>query len=163
MLPRIADNLDIDLAEALVRIGLPDSKSRCRSCPGPRGWIRTPPPASARSWPSKPCRRCAWRCAERRSKWVLVDVVGRDHVDRNAFVFGHRAHVVGRHHAGVVRAVGEHDHHLAARHFGGVAQRQQQGVVERGIVAATDLRRPKMASPRSRVRLAARERLRLKV
>ena len=66
---------------------------------------------------------------------VLVHFAGRDHVDRNAFVLGHGAHVVGRHHAGVVGTVGEHDHHFAARHLGGVAQRQQQRVVERRIVA----------------------------
>ena len=66
---------------------------------------------------------------------ILVHLAGGDHVDRNALVLGHGAHVVRRHHAGVVGTVGEDDHHLAARHLGGVAQGQQQRVVERRIVA----------------------------
>ena len=70
---------------------------------------------------------------------ILIDLVGRDHIDRNAFVFGHGAHIVGSHHAGVVGTVRENDHHLAARHFGGIAQREQQAVVERRIVAGDGL------------------------
>ena len=54
---------------------------------------------------------------------------------RNPLVLGHGAHVVRRHHAGVVGTVGEDDDHLASRHLGGIAQRQQQRVVERRIVA----------------------------
>ena len=66
---------------------------------------------------------------------VLVDLVGRDHVDRDAFVFGDGADVVRRHHAGVVGSVGKDDHHFASGHFRRVAQRQQQAVIERRIVA----------------------------
>ena len=78
-------------------------------------------------------------CARHR---ILVHFVGRDDVDRNAFVFGHGAHVVGRHHAGVVGTVGEHDDHFAAGNFRGIAQGQQQAVVERGIVAGHGLAKP---------------------
>src|ERR1035437_9368650 len=73
---------------------------------------------------------------------VLVHFGGGDHVERNALVLGHGANVVRRHHAGVVGTVGEDDDHLAAGDLGGIAQRKQERVIERGIVARDALHRP---------------------
>src|SRR5207247_281216 len=38
---------------------------------------------------------------------IFVDLVGRDHVDRNPFIFGDGPDIVGRHHAGVIGSVGK--------------------------------------------------------
>ena len=60
---------------------------------------------------------------------------GANHVNRNALRLSQFADDIGRDHAGVVWAVGENHHDFSAGQVAGIFERQEQSIVERGIVS----------------------------
>src|SRR5215471_14684112 len=132
----IGEDLNIDFAEALVRIWRRVVGDRVRIAEIlADGFERFHLLLPSLGPVGLPARAIANAPENATGDRIFVHFSRRDYVDGNSLIFRNGSDIIWRHHTGVIGAVGEDDGYFPAWHLSRVPQRQQQRIVQGGIIS----------------------------